>query len=494
MASSHFLAFDLGAESGRAILGTLDGGKLSLAEKHRFANPHGKMLGRFQWDLLGQWEQLKTGLRNASADLAGDLAGIGVDTWGVDFGLLAADGQILANPTMYRDPCTDGIPERTFAKVPWKTIFQTTGIQFMQINTLFHLVAMREAKSDLLNAAQTMLFMPDLFNYLLCGCRQSELSIASTSQMYDPRQRRWATEILEKLQIPTRILPQIVPSGTVLGNLRQDVASECGAKISPVIAPGCHDTASAVAAVPATEGEDYCYLSSGTWSLMGVELKEPIVSDKALKYNYTNEMGVGPCVRFLKNIMGLWLVQECRRYWQKQGHDHSYPELTTMAEQAEPFGPLIDPAHSPFLKPGEMVEKIDQFCAKTKQRTPATRGAYVRTCLESLALAYRRTLEGLQDILGKKIGIIHIVGGGCQNELLNQMTADACARPVVAGPVEATAIGNILVQAMAVGRLKSLAEARSIVRENFNVQRYDPRNAAKWDAAYQRYLEIVDKG
>ena len=494
MASSHFLAFDLGAESGRAILGTLDGGKLSLTEKHRFANPHGKMLGRFQWDLLGQWEQLKTGLRNASADLAGDLAGIGVDTWGVDFGLLAADGQILANPTMYRDPCTDGIPERTFARVPWKTIFQATGIQFMQINTLYQLAAMREAKNDLLNAAQTLLFTPDLFNYLLCGSRQSELSIASTSQMYDPRQRRWATEILEKLEIPTRILPQIVPSGTVLGNLRQDVASECGAKISPVIAPGCHDTASAVAAVPATEGEDYCYLSSGTWSLMGVELQEPIVSDKALKYNYTNEMGVGPCVRFLKNIMGLWLVQECRRYWQKRGDDRGYAELTAMAEQAEAFGPLIDPAHPPFLKPGEMVEKIDQFCAKTKQRTPTTRGAYVRTCLESLALAYRRTMEGLQDVLGKKIGIIHIVGGGAQNELLNQMTADACARPVVAGPVEATAIGNILVQAMAVGRVKSLADARAIVRENFNVQRYEPRNTAKWDAAYQRYMEIVDKG
>ncbi|MGD0770359.1 MAG: FGGY-family carbohydrate kinase [Tepidisphaeraceae bacterium] len=493
MASSHFLAFDLGAESGRAILGTLDGGKLSLTEKHRFANPHGKMLGRFQWDLLGQWEQLKTGLRNACTDLQGELAGIGVDTWGVDFGLLTAAGEILANPTMYRDPCTDGVMERTFARIPREAIFQATGIQFMQFNTLFQLAAMGLAKSDLLNAAQTLLFTPDLFNYLLCGSRQSELSIASTSQMYDPRKRRWATEILEKLQIPTRILPQIVPSGTVLGNLREDVASECGAKISPVIAPGCHDTASAVAAVPATDGEDYCYVSSGTWSLMGVELKEPIVSDKALKYNYTNEMGVGPCVRFLKNIMGLWLVQECRRHWQKQGHDHGYAELTAMAERAEPFGPLIDPAHSPFLKPDDMVGKIDHFCAKTRQRNPTTRGDYVRTCLESLALAYRRTLEGLQDILGKKIGVIHIVGGGSQNELLNQMTADACARPVVAGPVEATAIGNILVQAMAVGRVKSLAEARAIVRENFNVQRYEPRNVAKWDAAYQRYVQIVDK-
>ena len=247
--------------------------------------------------------------------------------------------------------------------MPREAIFHATGIQFMQINTLFQLIAIKERQSELLESARTMLFMPDLLNYLLCASRQSELSIASTSQMYDPRRKRWATEMLEKLEIPTRILPEIVASGTVLGNLREDVAAECGAKISPVIAPGCHDTASAVAAVPVEQGEDYCYISSGTWSLMGVELKEPIVSDKAIKYNYTNEMGVGPCVRFLKNIMGLWLVQECRRYWQKQGNDHGYNELTEMAGRAEAFGLLIDPAHAPFLTPGDMVEKIDRFCA-----------------------------------------------------------------------------------------------------------------------------------
>jgi rhamnulokinase len=492
MAASHFLAFDLGAESGRAILGTLDGTNLSLAEKHRFSNPNGKMLGRLQWNLLAQWEELKTGLRKTSVDLRGELAGIGVDTWGVDFGLIGADGEILANPTMYRDPCTDGVMERTFAKMPRETIFQSTGIQFMQINTLFQLIAMKERKNELLESAQTMLFMPDLLNYLLCGSRKSELSIASTSQMYDPRLRRWATEMLEKLEIPTRILPQIVASGTVLGNLREDVAAECGARVSPVIAPGCHDTASAVAAVPVEQGDDYCYISSGTWSLMGVELKEPIVSDKAIKYNYTNEMGVGPCVRFLKNIMGLWLVQECRRYWQKQGNDHGYNELTEMAGRAAAFGPLIDPAHAPFLTPGDMVEKIDRFCSRTMQRKPGTRGEYVRTCLESLALTYRRTIEGLEDILGRKIKVIHIVGGGTKNELLNQMTADACGRPVIAGPAEATAIGNVLVQAMAVGRVKSLAEARAIVRENFDVKRFEPADAGKWNRAYERYMGIVD--
>jgi sugar (pentulose or hexulose) kinase len=498
MSASHFLAFDLGAESGRAILATLDGQKLSLAEKHRFANPNGKMLGRLHWNLLSQWEELKTGLRNASADLATPLAGIGVDTWGVDFGLLTDAGDILANPVMYRDPRNEPMLELTFAKIPREKLFEATGIQFMVFNTLFQLQAMKHHSPKLLEAAATMLFMPDLFNYLLCGSRKSELSIASTSQMYDPRQKRWATEILQTLDLPTRILPPIVPSGTVMGDLLPDVAAECGAKPAPVIAPGCHDTASAVAAVPAETGEDYCYISSGTWSLMGVELPDANVSAKALQYNYTNEigvgeMGVGPCVRFLKNIMGLWLVQECRRYWQKHGNDHGYEELTQMAGRAQPFGPLIDPAHAPFLFPGDMIPKIDRFCDETKQRRPGTRGEYVRTCLESLALTYRRTLEGLQDILGRKISVIHIVGGGTKNELLNQMTADACARPVIAGPIEATAIGNVLVQAEAVGVVKSLADARAIVRENFDVKRYEPKDTAKWDAAYQRYMQIVDK-
>jgi sugar (pentulose or hexulose) kinase len=491
MAASHFLAFDLGAESGRAILGTLDGKKLSLEEKHRFSNPSGKMLGRFQWNLLAQWEELKTGLRKTSIGLAGELSGIGVDTWGVDFGLLSENGEILANPTMYRDPSTDGVMEQTFAIVPRETVFAQTGIQFMQFNTLFQLMALKQRNPALLQSARTLLFMPDLLNYLLCGSRKSEVSIASTSQMYNPQLRRWSTEILENLEIPTRILPQTVASGTVMGTLREEVASECGAKIAPVIAPGCHDTASAVAAVPAEGGEEYCYISSGTWSLMGVELKEPIVSDKAMKYNYTNEVGVGPCVRFLKNIMGLWLVQECRRHWQKKGHDHGYEELTEMAGRAAGFGAVIDPAHPPFLTPGDMVEKIDRFCAQTKQRPPGTRGEYVRACLESLALTYRRTIEGLEDILGRKIRVIHIVGGGTKNELLSQMTADACGRPVIAGPVEATAIGNVLVQAMAAGMIKSLDEARAIVRENFGVKRYEPEDVRGWEKAYERYLGVV---
>jgi rhamnulokinase len=298
--------------------------------------------------------------------------------------------------------------------------------------------------------------------------------------------------MLEKLGLPTKILPEIVPSGSVIGALSRQVADECGVGPVPVIAPACHDTGSAVAAVPA-QGEGWCYISSGTWSLMGVEIAEPIINAKTLKYNYTNEGGVGGTIRLLKNIMGLWLVQECRRQFKKDGYDHSYSELTQMAERADGFGAVIDPDFAPFLTPGEMPAKIEQFCKQTKQKAPNTRGEFVRTCLDSLALTYRRTLEGLEDILGRKITTIHIVGGGSQNLLLNQMTADACGRTVVAGPIEGTAIGNILVQAMAVGRIKSLEEARQVARGSFDVKEYKPRDSAKWQAAYSRYQEVLKK-
>jgi len=495
MAERNFLAFDLGAESGRAVLGTLTDGKLSLEEKHRFLNPTGRMNGRLYWNLLAQWEELKTGLRKSAFRQrdgrreAVELHGIGVDTWGVDFGLLGRGGEILANPVHYRDPRTDGTMERTFRRVPREKIFDATGIQFMQLNTLFQLVAMREANSSLLDSAQTLLFVPDLFNYLFTGEVKGEFSIASTSQMYDPRRKRWATELVTELGLPARILPEIIPSGTLLSPLCDEVAKECDVPAAPVIAPACHDTASAVAAVPA-EASDWCYISSGTWSLMGVELDQPVINDKTLKYNYTNEGGVGGTIRLLKNIMGLWLVQECRRQWQREGHDHSYAELTRMAGACPPLARVIDPDHKPFLSPGEMPRKIEEFCRGTGQPPPASPGDVVRACLDSLALTYRRTLEGLEDVVGRKIETIHIVGGGSQNELLNQMTADACDRPVVAGPVEATAIGNILVQAMATGDVKSLAEARTIVRESFPVKRYEPRQTKQWEQAYRRYGEL----
>ncbi|HEV2293924.1 MAG TPA: rhamnulokinase family protein [Tepidisphaeraceae bacterium] len=489
MAGRNFLAFDLGAESGRAVLGTLDNGRLTLEEKHRFANPTGRMNGHLHWNLLAQWEELKTGLKNAAS--GPPLTGLGVDTWGVDYGLIGPVGNVLGNPYHYRDSRTDGVMERAFAKVPREQIFQATGIQFMQLNTLYQLMAMREQNSQALEIAQTLLFMPDLFNFLFTGVRKSEFSIATTSQMYDPRQRDWARPMLEQLGIPTRILPEIVPSGTIIGPLSDDVAEECGVGPLPVIAPACHDTGSAVAAVPVEEtGDDWCYISSGTWSLMGVELAEPVINERSLRYNYTNEGGVGGTFRFLKNIMGLWLVQECRRQFKKEGYEHTYAELTQMAGRAKGLAALIDPDHAPFLTPGEMPQKIDRFCEMTKQPKPGNRGDYVRTCLDSLALTYRRTLEGLEDILGRRINTIHIVGGGTQNELLSQMTADACNRVVIAGPVEATGIGNILVQAMATGDVKSLADARAIVRNSFDVKRYEPRETKRWDEAYARFRSL----
>lgn len=496
MPTRNFLAFDLGAESGRAVLGTLDGGKLELTEKHRFANPTGWMNGHLYWNLLGQWEELKTGLRKSAGDHAADgrgpltLHGIGVDTWGVDFGLLGTSGEILGNPFNYRDPRTEGMMDKAFARVSRDEIFEATGVQFMQLNSLYQLLAMKESGSKLLDCAATLLFMPDLFNFLFTGQKKSEFSIASTSQMYDPRAGAWASAMLQKLKLPTRVLPPIVPSGTVLGPLRADVAKDCGVGEVPVIAPACHDTASAVAAVPAT-GDDWCYISSGTWSLMGVEIREPLINDKSLKYNYTNEGGVGGTIRFLKNIMGLWLVQECRRHFRREGYDHGYAELTQMAGRCPPLVTLIDPDHKPFLSPGEMPRKIEEFCKQTRQRPPGSRGEFVRACLDSLALTYRRTLDGLEDVLGRRVSIIHVVGGGCQNELLNQMTADACNRPVLAGPIEATAIGNILVQAMATGNIKSLEDARSIVRASFDVKLYQPKEPGLWERAYERYRKMA---
>jgi rhamnulokinase len=499
MAERNFLAFDLGAESGRALLGTLEGGRLRLEEKHRFLNPVGRINGHLHWNLLAQWEELKTGLRKSVGDARGSgrappIHGLGVDTWGVDFGLLGRDGDVLANPFHYRDTRTDGVMERTFARVPRERIFQATGIQFMGINSLYQLLAMQEARSQLLECAQTLLFIPDLFNYLFTGLPKSEFSIASTSQMLDPRTRTWATGLLQELALPARIFPEIVPSGTVIGPLHADVAKECGVGRIPVIAPGTHDTASAVAAVPATEGaNDWCYISSGTWSLMGVELPEPLIYEKSLAYNYTNEGGVAGTIRFLKNIMGLWPVQECRRQWQREGYDHSYSELAQMAGRAKPFVAAVDLDHKPIALPGDMPHKIEQFCQHTRQTVPSARGEVVRTLLESLALSYRKTLEGMEDVLGHRINVIHVVGGGSQNELLNQMTADACGRTVLAGPVEATAIGNILVQAMATGDVKSLADLRQIVRDSFEVKKYEPKQPKQWEEAYRRFREVVGR-
>jgi rhamnulokinase len=416
---------------------------------------------------------------------------LGLDTWGVDYGLLDAQDNLLGNPYHYRDSRTEGMLDAVFARVPREEVFAHTGIQFLQLNTLYQLYAMRVGGSPQLDVARTLLTMPDLFNFWLTGRKVVEFSIATTTQFYNPRRRGWATELLGALDLPASLLGPIVPPGTVIGDLLPAVADELAIQPIPVIAPACHDTGSAVAAVPAT-GRDHAYISSGTWSLMGVEVDEPVITPQSLAYNFTNEGGVCGTFRLLKNIMGLWLVQECRREWAREGQRYDYAALTEMAAAAAAFGPIVDVDAHRFLAPGDMPGKIRRFCSETGQAPPETQGAIVRCALESLALRYRWVLDRLEEMRGRAIESVHIIGGGMQNELLCQFAADAMQRPVIAGPIEATAMGNILMQALALGHIGSLAEARAIVRRSFDLRTYAPGDPAPWAAAYDRYLRLLD--
>ncbi|HCL30456.1 MAG TPA: rhamnulokinase [Candidatus Latescibacteria bacterium] len=486
----QLLAFDLGAESGRAILGQFDDNRLELRQLHRFATGATAVLGRLYWDVLRFFDEIQTGLSAAAAD-GGDLGSVGIDTWGVDYGLLDADGALLDNPRNYRDPRTEGVMERGLARVQRQQIFAATGLQFMPINTLWQLLSMRETESPQLTAAQQLLMIPDLLHYFLTGERACEFTNATTTQFYDPRQRRWSTELFDAFDLPPRILPDIIQPGTRLGAIRPEVAANCGLPRIPVVVPATHDTGSAVAAIPA-HGGDFAYISSGTWSLMGAELQEPNVSDAALRYNFTNEGGVGGTYRFLKNIMGLWLVQETRRTWQSQGRDRSYAELTEAARQAPAFGALIDPDDGRFMPPGDMAARVQEFCLETGQSPPQSEGAMIRCILESLALKYRWVLERLEEVLGRRLEPIHIVGGGIQNKLLCQLTADAAGRQVVAGPAEATAAGNLLVQALGLGWLDSVEDIREVVRTSFAPRCYDPaHDGERWEQAYRRFCRFL---
>lgn len=487
-----FLAFDLGAESGRGVLGRFDGRKLQLEEIHRFPNGPVRLLDHLHWDVLRLFSEMQQALRLCVHREGPDLAGLGVDTWGVDFGLLGRDDTLLGNPYHYRDVRTDGMMEEAFRRVPREDIFQATGIQFMQLNTLYQLLAMALQNSPLLEVAETLVMMPDLFNFWLTGEKVAEFTEATTSQFYDPRAGDWARPLLERLHLPTQILPPIVPPATVLGLLRPGIAEDTGAGDIPVIAPATHDTGSAVAAVPAV-GRDHVYISSGTWSLMGAEVTEPIITSASLDYNFTNEGGVCGTFRFLKNIMGLWLVQESRRTWERAGESLSYGELTALAQAAPPFVAFLEPDHPSFLPPGDMPARIRAFCKATGQPVPGDKGAVVRCALESLALKYRWVLEKLEEILGRPLQVIHIVGGGTQNTLLCQFTADATGRPVQAGPIEATALGNILLQALALGHVSSLEEAREVVRNSFEVVTYEPQDTSAWEEAYSRFLQITEQ-
>jgi len=485
----RFLALDLGAESGRGVLGTLDGDKLRLEEVARFGNTPVNVLGALHWDALGIFRHIKDVLA-ACGRAGGALDGVGVDTWGVDFALLGSDGELLGNPYYYRDARTSGMFEQAFKLVPRDEIFRRTGIQFMEINTLYQLLAMVRAQSPALGAAHRLLMMPDLFHYWLTGEAAGEFTIATTSQCYDPSAGDWARDMLEKMGIPTAIFPPVITPGTVLGSLAESVAADTGVR-ALVIAPASHDTGSAVAAVPAT-GDDWCYISSGTWSLMGVEVTQPIITDAALKYNFTNEGGVAGTYRFLKNIGGLWLVQESRRTWEREGKAMSYDELTALAAEAQPLTSIIEPDHPSFLHPGDMPSRICECCRQTDQPEPQGAGAVVRCVLESLALKYRWVLERLEEMLGRRIERVHIVGGGTQNQLLSQLAADAMQRAVIAGPVEATAIGNVMIQAIAVGTVGSLAEAREIIAASFPTQSFEPGPADRWDEASERYCALLE--
>jgi rhamnulokinase len=422
------------------------------------------------WNVLNLFGEIKHGLAKAAGERDGQVASLGLDAWGVDYALLDRAGHLIGNPHHYRDSRTDGILDQAFAIVPREEIFEQTGIQFMQINSLYQLLAMSLSRSPKLEVASTFLMMPDLFNYWLTGHRVCEYTDASTSQCYDPRRGMWAYPLLEKLNLPRHIFPEIVQPGTDLGYLMPAVAEELGISNSiSVIAPGCHDTASAVAAVPMDEGAEAnsAYISSGTWSLVGVEMDAPVINAQSLAYNFTNEGGVQNTIRLLKNVTGLWVVPECRRTWAHQGEALSYAELTHLAGQAAPFSAMIDSDDPSYLAPGDMPARIREYCQRTGQTPPDDNGAFVRCALESLALKYRWVIDKAEELIGRPITTLHIVGGGTQNRLLNQFAANATGRPVITGPVEATAIGNILLQMLALGQIGSLAEGRALVRKSF---------------------------
>ncbi|MGP8245454.1 MAG: rhamnulokinase [Bryobacteraceae bacterium] len=467
---SNYLAVDLGAESGRVMRGELAGGRLTLEEVRRFPNQPVELPSGLYWDAFRLFHEIEEGLDLAGRERKLAVTGIGVDTWGVDFGLLAADGGLIDCPRHYRDARTNGVPERLFEVVPRWEIFSRTGIQIMSINSLYQLYSMRLEGSPALGDADRLLFMPDLFNYWLTGEKRSEVTIASTSQCYDPRTRRFDAELLGKLGIPARILSELVEPGRGVGKLLPRLASGTGLGPVTVYATAAHDTASAVAAVPTAGGDDWCYISSGTWSLMGVELEAPLIDQRAYELNYTNEAGVEGRTRLLKNIAGLWLLQECRRAWATQGERFGYEELVEMAEKAGPAKAIIDP--DDFLQPGDMPTRIADWCHARNLAPPKTAGEFCRVILESLAHRYREVLEGLESLTGRRIRTIHIVGGGSRNALLNRLVAQATGRTVVAGPIEATAAGNVLVQAIGSGEVRNLEEARSIVRRSFEIRTF----------------------
>ncbi len=489
MSESFHIACDLGAESGRVILGRLADEKVTLEEIHRFPNGAIKIADTLRWDILRIWDELKIGLRKVAARQV-PVESLSVDSWGLDYVLIGAGQPMLALPYSYRDARADQ-PFAEVEKDPGRAaVFAETGIQFLPINTLYQLIAERQSSAKLLAVADHFLLIADYLHYLFSGVISAEESLASTTQIYHPVTRQWSTKLAEIFALPPHLFPPLVAPGTRLGPLKPEVAGDLGLSGVEVIATCSHDTGAAVAAVPA-QGEEWAYLSSGTWSLLGVELPEPLLSDAALANNFTNEAGFGDTTRFLKNIVGLWLLQECRRTWSLAGPKFSYAELAAAAETAPAFRSLINPADPRFLKPDDMPARIAAYCRETGQPEPETPGEMTRCIYESLALLYRRTLDEIESVTGKHIARLHIVGGGSQSTLLNRFAANATGRTVLAGPVEATALGNVLLQAVALGHLGSLAELRGVAARSFPISEFHPDDQKSlWSDAFETFRKL----
>jgi rhamnulokinase len=487
MPAKCYLAIDLGASSGRVLAGLFANGKLELAELHRFWNGAVKQDDGLHWDVDQLFAEIKTGLKKGFSTYGNSVQAIGVDTWGVDYGLLGADDQLLNQPFHYRDTRVDGMMPHVFKTVPQEEIYRRTGLQFLPFNTIYQLSA--ELSRPDFKKAEQMLFIPDLLNYRLTGRAVNEYTEASTTQLLDAKTRNWDFELIRKLGIPEKIFGKIVNPGTVIGKLKPELARELGGN-ADVIAVGSHDTASAVASAP-LKSKHCAYLSSGTWSLMGLEESEPIITADSAKYNITNEGGVCNTIRFLKNITGLWLLQECRRNWAEQGEDLDFIQIADLAMAAEPFLAFVNPDAPEFALPCDMPAQIQEFCRRTGQRVPQTKGEIARTAYESLAMRYRAVFQILEKLHGQRLEQLHIVGGGCQNRVLNRFSADAVNRPVIAGPIEATAIGNVLMQLISKGDVSGLAEGRKMIAESFDAKTILPENTAAWDKAFERFAAIA---
>lgn len=482
------LAFDFGASSGRAIIGSFDGEKITLKEVHRFTNDPVELGGTLYWDVLRLFYEIKQGI--VKAKIAGGFDSIGIDTWGVDFGLIDKNGRLLENPVHYRDKRTSGLVEESFKSVPRQKMYDITGIQFMELNTLFQLISLKKQRPEMLERADKMLFMPDLFAYFLTGKMCSEYSIASTSQIIDINTRTWSKELLDAFGIKESLFAPLTEPGTQLGNLSKEICEECGVESVPVISVCGHDTQSAITAVPCESG-DFAFLSSGTWSLFGTELQKPIVNETSLKINITNEGGFGGTTGFLKNIIGLWLIQESRRQWQREGKDYSYADLEKLALSEEPFKCFIDPDAPEFVPQGNIPERVREFCRKTGQYVPESVGEIMRCIYESLAMKYRMTFEKLCECTGKDYPVIHVIGGGTKDGLLCRMTASSCGKTVKAGPIEATVMGNVAVQLMSDGTIGSISEARKAVAASESLKTYEPENTDEWIKAYESFVKIA---